>query len=89
MDCWPATGVLTGLVPVGAVLLIAQDAEREERLRADLLRGSLRNAVATTTRLPYALETHVRDTPADALTSGAAFLHSAVPRGVVRSGCCW
>lgn len=31
VDCWPATGVLTGLVPVGAVLLIAQDAEREER----------------------------------------------------------
>ncbi|MFJ1543338.1 hypothetical protein ACIODS_32880 [Micromonospora chalcea] len=38
------------LVPIGAVLLIAQNAEREERLRADLLRGSLRNAVATTTR---------------------------------------
>lgn len=32
--------------------------------------------------LPYALETHVRDTPADALTSGAAFLRSAVPGGV-------
>ncbi|MFD6661321.1 DeoR family transcriptional regulator [Micromonospora chalcea] len=49
-------GLLTGyrradrLVPVGAVLLIAQNAEREERLRADLLRGPLRNAVATTTR---------------------------------------
>ena len=28
--------------------------------------------------LPYALETHVRDTPADALTAGAAFLRSAV-----------
>ncbi|MFG1650950.1 DeoR family transcriptional regulator [Micromonospora sp. NPDC049275] len=37
-------------VPVGAVLLIAQDAEREERLRADLLREPLRNAVATTTQ---------------------------------------
>lgn len=36
------------LVPVGAVLLIARDAEREERLRADLLREPLRNAVATT-----------------------------------------
>lgn len=33
--------------------------------------------------LPYALETHVRDTPADALTSGAAFLRSAVPGGLV------
>ncbi|WP_055490369.1 sugar phosphate isomerase/epimerase [Streptomyces sp. TP-A0356] len=32
--------------------------------------------------LPYALETHVRDTPADALTAGAAFLRSAVPGGV-------
>lgn len=38
------------LVPVGAVLVIAQDAEREERLRADPLRGPLRNAVATTRR---------------------------------------
>ncbi|MCG5469571.1 DeoR family transcriptional regulator [Micromonospora sp. LAH09] len=38
------------LVPVGAVLLIAQDAEREERLQADLLRGPLPNVVATTTR---------------------------------------
>ncbi|WP_435153356.1 DeoR family transcriptional regulator [Micromonospora aurantiaca (nom. illeg.)] len=38
------------LVPVGAVLLIAQDAEREERLRADLCREPLRNAVATTTQ---------------------------------------
>ncbi|WBB70607.1 DeoR family transcriptional regulator [Micromonospora sp. WMMD812] len=38
------------LVPVGVVLLIAQDAEREERLRADLLREPLRNAVATTTQ---------------------------------------
>ncbi|WP_406066972.1 hypothetical protein [Micromonospora sp. NBC_01638] len=49
-------GLLTGyrradrLVPVGAVLLIAQDAEREELLRADLLREPLRNAVAMTTR---------------------------------------
>ncbi|MGV9934014.1 sugar phosphate isomerase/epimerase family protein [Streptomyces olivaceoviridis] len=32
--------------------------------------------------LPYALETHVRDTPADALAAGAAFLRSAVPGGV-------
>ncbi|WP_418154521.1 sugar phosphate isomerase/epimerase family protein [Actinoalloteichus caeruleus] len=32
--------------------------------------------------LPYALETHVRDTPADALTTGAAFLRTAVPGGV-------
>ncbi|MFI7216469.1 DeoR family transcriptional regulator [Micromonospora maritima] len=38
------------LVPVGAVLLIAQDAEREERLQADLFRGPLPNVVATTTR---------------------------------------
>ncbi|MEV4120501.1 hypothetical protein [Micromonospora sp. NPDC049645] len=38
------------LVPVGAVLLIAQDAEREEGLQADLLRGPLPNVVATTTR---------------------------------------
>ncbi|MFE9189004.1 hypothetical protein ACFYL6_05275 [Micromonospora sp. NPDC007208] len=37
-------------MPVGAVLLIAQDAEREERLQADLLRGPLPNVVATTTR---------------------------------------
>lgn len=32
--------------------------------------------------LPYALETHVRDTPADALTAGAAFMRAAVPGGV-------
>lgn len=32
--------------------------------------------------LPYALETHVRDTPADTLTARAAFLRSAVPGGV-------
>ncbi|UCM88467.1 sugar phosphate isomerase/epimerase family protein [Streptomyces marincola] len=32
--------------------------------------------------LPYALETHVRDTPADALSEGAAFMRSAVPGGV-------
>ncbi|MFH7340611.1 sugar phosphate isomerase/epimerase family protein [Streptomyces sp. KHY 26] len=32
--------------------------------------------------LPYALETHVRDAPADALTAGAAFLRSAVPGGI-------
>ncbi|CAK7281319.1 sugar phosphate isomerase/epimerase family protein [Streptomyces sp. RM1] len=32
--------------------------------------------------LPYALETHVRDAPAKALTAGAAFLRSAVPGGV-------
>ncbi|MEW2271944.1 sugar phosphate isomerase/epimerase family protein [Streptomyces griseofuscus] len=32
--------------------------------------------------LPYALETHVRDAPAEALTAGAAFLRSAVPAGV-------
>lgn len=32
--------------------------------------------------LPYALETHVRDTPADALTAGAAFLRQAVPGGL-------
>jgi sugar phosphate isomerase/epimerase len=32
--------------------------------------------------LPYALETHVRDTPADALTAGAAFLRTAIPGGV-------
>ncbi|MEU8159518.1 replication-relaxation family protein [Micromonospora parva] len=38
------------LVPVGAILVIAQDAEREERLRDDLLCGPLRNVVATTTR---------------------------------------
>ncbi|WP_241825720.1 hypothetical protein [Micromonospora sp. CB01531] len=30
--------------------MIAQDAEREERLRANLLRGPLQNAVATTRR---------------------------------------
>ncbi|MEU4642429.1 MarR family transcriptional regulator [Micromonospora sp. NPDC023814] len=38
------------LVPVGAVLLIAQDVEREERLQADLLCEPLWNIVATTTR---------------------------------------
>ncbi|MEV4383561.1 sugar phosphate isomerase/epimerase family protein [Streptosporangium sp. NPDC049644] len=32
--------------------------------------------------LPYALETHVRDSPADALRAGAAFLRSMVPGGV-------
>ncbi|WP_239334444.1 sugar phosphate isomerase/epimerase [Frankia sp. CiP3] len=32
--------------------------------------------------LPYGLETHVRDAPADALTTGAAFLRSAIPGGV-------
>ncbi|GAA1930563.1 sugar phosphate isomerase/epimerase family protein [Streptantibioticus ferralitis] len=32
--------------------------------------------------LPYALETHVRVTPADALAAGAAFLRSAVPGGL-------
>jgi sugar phosphate isomerase/epimerase len=32
--------------------------------------------------LLFALETHVRDTPADALTRGAAYLRSAVPGGV-------
>jgi sugar phosphate isomerase/epimerase len=31
--------------------------------------------------LPYALETHVRDSPAEALTAGAAFLRAAVPGG--------
>jgi hypothetical protein len=30
--------------------MIAQDAEREEQLLADLVRGPLRNPVATTTR---------------------------------------
>lgn len=29
--------------------------------------------------VPYALETHVRDTPADALTAGVAFLRATVP----------
>ena len=32
--------------------------------------------------LPYALETHVRDTPAAALRAGASFLRAAVPGGV-------
>ncbi|MEW2615138.1 sugar phosphate isomerase/epimerase family protein [Streptomyces sp. NPDC047880] len=32
--------------------------------------------------LPYALETHVRDTPADALAAGAAFLRTAIPGGL-------
>ncbi|MEU2305138.1 MULTISPECIES: sugar phosphate isomerase/epimerase family protein [Streptomyces] len=32
--------------------------------------------------LPYALETHVRDTPTEALAAGAAFLRSAVPGGI-------
>lgn len=32
--------------------------------------------------LPYALETHVRDVPADALTVGAAFLREALPGGL-------
>lgn len=32
--------------------------------------------------LPYALETHVHDAPADALTTGATFLRSMVPGGV-------
>ncbi|MGA5819923.1 sugar phosphate isomerase/epimerase family protein [Kitasatospora sp. NPDC094028] len=31
--------------------------------------------------LPYALETHVRDTPADALAAGAEFLRAALPGG--------
>ncbi|MDJ0344197.1 sugar phosphate isomerase/epimerase family protein [Streptomyces sp. H10-C2] len=31
--------------------------------------------------LPYALETHVRDTPADAITAGAAFLRATVAGG--------
>ncbi|MFD7620660.1 sugar phosphate isomerase/epimerase family protein [Streptomyces sp. NPDC059802] len=33
--------------------------------------------------LPYALETHVRENPGDALTCGAAFLRGAVPGGLV------
>jgi sugar phosphate isomerase/epimerase len=32
--------------------------------------------------LPYALETHVRDTPGDALTRGAAFLRASIPGGL-------
>lgn len=32
--------------------------------------------------LPYALETHVRETPGEALTRGAAFLRGAVPGGL-------
>ncbi|GAA3733346.1 sugar phosphate isomerase/epimerase family protein [Salinactinospora qingdaonensis] len=32
--------------------------------------------------LPYALETHVRDKPAEALTAGAVFLRSTVPGGL-------
>ncbi|MFF3128326.1 sugar phosphate isomerase/epimerase family protein [Streptomyces sp. NPDC057908] len=32
--------------------------------------------------LPYALETHVRETPGDALTRGATFLRSTVPGGL-------
>jgi sugar phosphate isomerase/epimerase len=32
--------------------------------------------------LPYALETHVREVPAEALTTGAIFLRAAVPGGV-------
>ncbi len=32
--------------------------------------------------LPYALETHVRETPGDALTRGATFLRRAVPGGL-------
>lgn len=48
-------GLLTGyrrtdrVVPVGAVLMIVQDAEREEQLLADLARGPLRASTATTT----------------------------------------
>lgn len=33
--------------------------------------------------LPYALETHVRDAPADALATGAAFLRASIPGGVL------
>ncbi|MGQ4453204.1 sugar phosphate isomerase/epimerase family protein [[Kitasatospora] papulosa] len=32
--------------------------------------------------LPYALETHVRESPGEALTRGAAFLRSAIPGGL-------
>ncbi|WP_035854813.1 sugar phosphate isomerase/epimerase family protein [Kitasatospora azatica] len=32
--------------------------------------------------LPYALETHVRDAPADALAAGAAFLRATLPGGL-------
>lgn len=32
--------------------------------------------------LPYALETHVRETPGEALTRGAAFLRGAIPGGL-------
>ncbi|MFI7487858.1 DeoR family transcriptional regulator [Micromonospora echinaurantiaca] len=50
------SGLLTGYrrtdraVPVGAVLIIAQDAEREERLLADLVRDPLRPQIAVTNR---------------------------------------
>lgn len=50
------SGLLTGYrrtdraVPVGAVLVIAQDAEREEQLLADLVRDPLRAPFATTSR---------------------------------------
>jgi hypothetical protein len=38
------------VVPVGSVLVIAQDAEREEQLLADLVRRPLRAPMATTTK---------------------------------------
>ncbi|WP_406107553.1 DeoR family transcriptional regulator [Micromonospora globbae] len=50
------SGLLTGYrrtdraVPVGAVLIIAQGAEREEQLLADLVRDPLRPQIAVTTR---------------------------------------
>ncbi|NJP33736.1 hypothetical protein HCJ94_17540 [Micromonospora sp. HSS6-12] len=50
------SGLLTGYrrshraVPVGAVLIIAQDAEREEQLLTDLVRDPLRPQIAVTTR---------------------------------------
>ncbi|MEO3780313.1 DeoR family transcriptional regulator [Micromonospora sp. B11E3] len=49
-------GLLTGywradrVVPVGGVLVIAQDADREDQLLADLVREPLRTPVALTTR---------------------------------------
>jgi hypothetical protein len=38
------------VVPVGAVLVIAEDAEREEQLLAGLVRRPLRAPIATTTK---------------------------------------
>ncbi|TDB74380.1 hypothetical protein [Micromonospora sp. KC721] len=53
---WGLGGLLSGYrrtdraVPVGAVLMIAQDAEREEHLLDDVVRSPLRPQIAVTTR---------------------------------------